>query len=440
VNEYTRHVGFDTIRLNWDIGSDMTVYRLPSEHEWYGENPLPLPRPSDPLQTQMQLKCLEVEAFGGGKRNLKNGDLLLWRRQDGVFYELRRSQYRNLLSIETSLPKLLYGHNRLPVSPAMLPDALEELTRRGRGFIGVDLPPCDELEAWRIDATADVRLNSEMEVALVGRALADFSLNGAMPVRYPSGGSVHWAASRGFPGARCYGKFEESGNDKAIGQYRSEVQVMGGKQFRKALEFAVANGDLSSEIVSGRGKRCVRAGTLATEKNLCTGLLGALNGILDGAIGLVRGVNDMTALEAIDKLQAKAGVSRSRAVQLVGYSHIVRVLGWGLTGLTPKGQWEARKHFEAAEVDPALIEFSSAEKIGAGVGMVAAGALIGASAVAGVVMGDALARAIDPDVPKAGRPGGSGNELVAATEVSEGSSTVASGARDGAAVGGASKV
>ncbi len=398
MTEYTRRVGFDTIRLNWDIGSDFRVYRFPSEHEWYGDRPLPPPRPENPLQMSMQLKCVEVEAYGGGKRNLKNGDLGLWRREDGVFYELRRSEYKNLLSIEASLPKVLFGHNRYPVPPDLLPDALAELTSRGRSFIGPDLPPCDELEAWRIDATADVRLSSELEVALVGRVLGDFPLNGAMPVRYPSGGSLHWPASRGFPGARCYGKFAESGNERAVGQYRSEVQVMGGKQFRKALAFAVENGDLSPSVVSGKGARCVRAGMLATEKGVCTGLLAPLTGVLESSLDLVREVNAVQSWEAINLLEQKAGVKRSRSVQLLGYAHVIRIFGgWGATGLDRKGVWQAKKDFEAAGLDPAAIEFSTAEKLGAGAGMVVAGAVLGGAAVAGVVMGNALVEAIYPE-------------------------------------------
>lgn len=394
---YTRRMGFDTIRLNWDMGSDCSVYHLPSDFEWYGDKPLPLPRVENPLQMSLQLQCADVEAYGGGKRNLKNGALGLWRRQDGVFYELRQSQYQNTLSIEASLPKVLFGHNRYPVSCDLLPDALAELTTRGRAFIGSDLPPCDELDAWRIDATSDVSLNSELEVALVGRVLGDVALNGSMPVRYPTGGSLHWAASRGYPGARCYGKFAESGNEKTVGQYRSEVVVMGGKQFRKALAFAVENGDLSPELVSGKGSRCVKAGTLATEKGVCTGLLGALNGLLDGAVDLVREVNAVTALEAIDLLEQKAGVNRSRSAQLIGYAHVVRVLGWGFTGLSRTNVWRAKKDFEAAGIDPAMIEFSSAEKLGAGAGMVVGGAILGGGAVVGAVIGRAVADVIMPE-------------------------------------------
>ena len=409
MSDYTRRIGYDTIRLNWDIGSDRTVYRLPSEHEWYGDNPLPPPRKPDPAQVSMQLKCLEVDAYGGGKYDLKNGGRLLWRRQEGVFYELRLSQYKTLLSLETSLPKLLFGHNKYPVPIDLLTDAFSELTARGRAFIGADLPPVDELEAWRIDATSDVKLRSELEVGLVGRALSDCSLNGAMPTRYPTGGSVSWPAAGGHPGARCYGKSAETGDEKIAGVYRSEVQVMGGKQFRKALAFAVERGDLSSSVLSGRGARCLRAGTLANESGVCTGLLRGLTSVLDGAINLVREVKAVTALEAIDLLEQKAGVDRSRSVQLVGFAHIVRVLGWGFTGLGRKGVWLAKKDFEAAGVDPASIEFSSHEKLAAGAGMVAGGAIIGGAAVAGMVIGTALADAISPpDKPgpvKSAEPG-----------------------------------
>jgi hypothetical protein len=143
----------------------------------------------------------------------------------------------------------------------------------------------------------------------------------------------------------------------------------------------------------------LRAETLASESGVCTGLLGALNRVLDGAIDLVREVNAVTALEAIDLLEQKAGATRSRAAQLVGYSHIVRVLGWSFTGLTRKGIWEAKKAFEAAGVDPTLIEFSSAEKLGAGAGLVAGGALMGGAAVAGMVIGNALADVLMPDKP-----------------------------------------
>lgn len=397
--DYTRRIGYDTIRLNWDIGSDRTVYRLPSEHEWYGDNPLPPPRKPDPVQASMQLKCLEVDAYGGGKYDLKNGGRLLWRRQEGVFYELRLGQYKTLLSLETSLPKLLFGHNKYPVPIDLLTDAFSELTARGRAFIGADLPPVDELEAWRIDATSDVKLRSELEVGLVGRVLSDCSLNGAMPTRYPSGGSVSWPAAGGHPGARCYGKSAETGDEKIAGVYRSEVQVMGGKQFRKALAFAVGRGDLPPDVLSGRGSRCLKAGTLASESGVCTGLLGALNRVLDGAIDLVREVNAVTALEAIDLLERKADVKRPRAVQLLGYAHIVRVLGWGFTGLDRSNIWRAKRDFEVAGIDPASIEFSSHEKLAAGAGMVAAGALYGAAAVAGTLIGNELADRMMPDKP-----------------------------------------
>ena len=406
--DYTRRGGYDTIRLNWDIGSDRTVYRLPAEHEWYGDNPLPSPRKLNPLQESMQLKCLEVEAYGGGKYDLKNGGRLLWRRQEGVFYELRLSQYKTLLSLEASLPKLLFGHNKYPVPLELLPDAFAELTARGRAFIGADLPPADELEAWRIDATSDVKLRSEFEVALVGRVLADCSLNNAMPTRYPTGGSVSWPASGGHPGARCYGKSEETGDEKIKGLYRSEVQVMGGKQFRKALAFAVERGDLLPSVLSGRGTRCLRAGTLATEPGVCTGLLGPLTSVLDSAINLVREVNAVTAVEAVILLEQKAGVSRSRAAQLLGYAHIVRLVGWRLTGLDRSNVWRAKKEFELAGVDPAVIEFGAMEKLTAGAGMALAGAVLGGVAVAGVVIGDALADALIPDKPgpaKCSKPG-----------------------------------
>lgn len=70
----------------------------------------------------------------------------------------------------------------------------------------------------------------------------------------------------------------------------------------------------------------------------------------------------MTAIDAIGVLEQKAGVTRSHAVRLVAYSHIVRVLGWGYTGLSRKGVWEAKKRFDAAGINPVLIEFSSVEQ------------------------------------------------------------------------------
>ena len=397
LRDYTRRFGYDTIRLNWELGSDATVNPMPSEYLWYGDKPLSYPSPDDPLQTRMQLKCLEVDAFGGGKRNLKNGDLLLWRRQEGVFYELRRGQYKNLLSLETSLPKLLFGHNKYPVAVDMLPAAFDELTRRGREFIPC-LPDVSELEAWRIDATSDVKLRSELEVGLVGLALYKRPLNGVLPTLHPSGGSVSWAASSGLPGARCYGKSEESGDEKIAGVYRNETQVMGGNQFRKALAFAIANGDLSPELVAGKGVRCLKGSALIEQgQSLCTGLLGALIGVCDSAIDFVREVNTLTALEAINLLEQKAGVTRSRAAQLVGYAHIVRVLGWNFTGLGRKGVWLAQNEFKAAGVDAALIEFSSAERFVAHAGMVVGGALAGGIAIAGAVAGSEIVDALLPE-------------------------------------------
>ena len=55
------------------LGSDPTVFPMPSEYLWYGDNPLPLPKVSDPSQTSLQLSCggLEVPArCSGGTVNL----------------------------------------------------------------------------------------------------------------------------------------------------------------------------------------------------------------------------------------------------------------------------------------------------------------------------------------------------------------------------------
>lgn len=405
LSDYTRRSGYDTLRLNWDMGSDPTVFSMPSEHLWYGEKPLPYPRPSDPLQTSLQLKCLEVEAFGGGKLNLKNGDRLFWRREDGIFYEWRYGQFTNLLSIEFSAPKLLFSHNKYPVSCDLLSDAFDEGTERARAFLGANLPPLQEFEAWRIDATSDVKLRSELEVGLVGMALYKRPLNGSLPTLHPSGGSVSWAAAGGLPGARCYGKSEETGDGKIAGLYRSETQVMGGKQFRKALAAAVAAGDLSPDLVAGTGARCLKGSALIEQgQKLCTGLLGALIAVCDNAIDFVREVNTVTAIEAIELLECRAGVNRGRAVQLLGYAHVVRVLGWGFTGLGRKGVWLAQKDFKAAGIDPASIEFSSAERLGAGAGMVVGGAVLGAAAVGGAVLGSAIVDALMPDAPLPKKP------------------------------------
>jgi hypothetical protein len=401
-SHYTRTFGYDTVRFNWDLGSDPTVFPMPSDYEWFGNNPLPLPKEVEPCQLSMQLKCVavDIEARGGGHLNLKSSERGFWRKQDGVFFKLVRSQWGTVLAIEASLPKLLYGHNKNPLRPDMLPSAFDELTRRARGFIP-SLPDVSELEAWRIDATSDVQLRSELEVGLVARVLADRVLNNALPARYPTGGSLKWSYPKtvNHSTVRCYGKSAESGDESISGRYRNELQCMGGKQWRQQLADMVARGQLDPKWLSGRGRTCVKAECLITEPALCTGLLEALTGLCDGAIDFVRGVGSMTAMQAIDLLQEKSGVTRSRAVQLVGYSHIVRVLGWGFTGLGRKGVWLAQNEFKTAGVDPAFIEFSSAEKIGAGAGMVAGGALAGGLAVAGAIAGNALVDALVPDKP-----------------------------------------
>jgi hypothetical protein len=280
----------------------------------------------------------------------------------------------------------------------MLPAAYAELEHRARKFIKC-LPAVHELEAWRIDATADMQLRSELECALVGRVLADRPLNDAMPTRYPTGGSVSWPASKGLPGARCYGKSEETGDEKIAGRYRAELQVMGGKQFRKQLAKMVEDGQLDPKWLSGRGTACVKAECLASEPKLCTGLLDALTVVCGSAIDFVREAGEMTALEAIDLLELKAGVKRPRAVQLVGYSHLIRVLGWSATGLDRTNIWRAKKDFEAAGVDPVLIDFSRVQRIAAGAGMIVGGAVAGGLAVAGAMAGSALVDALLPDEP-----------------------------------------
>jgi hypothetical protein len=358
----------------------------------------------------MQLKLVNVEARGGGKIDLKSRGVRLWRQENGVFFELRRSEYQQLLSLECSLPRLLYGHNKRPVLPADMPDAFAELTERARAFIP-SLPDVSELEAWRIDATADVQLASEFECGLVGRVLADRPLNDAMPTRYPSGGSVSWPASKGLPGARCYGKSEQTGDAKIAGRYRAEVQCMGGKQWRKQLADMVARGQLDPKWLSGRGRACVRAECLATEPGLCAGLLDPLAGLCDSAIDLVREVKSVKAHEAIVLLEQKANVKRPRAVQLVGYAHLVRLFDWPATGLSKSNIWEAKKAFELAGIDPVLIDFSTAERISAGAAMVAGGAALGAAAVGGFVLGSALVDTLLPDAPspkKFVEPGPSG--------------------------------
>lgn len=398
----TRKIGYDTIRLNWELGSDPTVFKMPPDFAWLADAKIPRPKPEtgDILQLKMQLKCFDVEARGGGTLSLKSGETRLWRRQDGVFYELRRGAYRSLLSLECSLPKLLWGHNKQPVPVARLSDAFDELTRRGREFIPC-LPDTYELETWRLDATSDRLLNSELELLLVSRVLADQPLNfgGGPATRYPSGGSLSWPAMGGFPGSRCYSKSVETGDEKLAGVYRSERQFMGGKHFRKALALAVANGDLSPAVTAGRGSRWLKGSQLIEQgERLCTGLLDPLTVVCDKAVDMVREVRTLTAWQAIDALE-KSGLNKSRAVQLVGYSHLIRVFGWSATGLTRKGIWEAKKAFEVANVDPTLIEFSSAERFGAGAGMVVGGALAAGLAIAGAVAGSELADALFPNKP-----------------------------------------
>lgn len=398
----TRKIGYDTIRLNWDLGSDPTVFRMPPDFAWLADAKIPYPKaePGDFLQLKMQLKCFDIEARGGGTTSLKSGEVRLWRRQDGVFYELRRGAYRSLLSLECSLPKLLWGHNKQPVPVDRLADAFDELTRRGRGFISC-LPDTYDLETWRLDATSDRLLNSELELLLVSRVLADQALTvgGCFATRYPSGGSLGWPALNGFPGARCYSKSVETGDEKLAGLYRSERQFMGGKQFRKALALAVENGDLSPAVTAGRGSRWLKGSALIEQgERLCTGLLDPLTGICDKAVDMVREVKTLTAWQAIDALE-KSGLNKSRAVQLVGYSHLIRVFGWSATGLGRKGVWVAQNDFKNAGVDPVLIEFSSAERFGAGAGMVAGGALAAGLAIAGAVAGAELADALFPNKP-----------------------------------------
>jgi hypothetical protein len=245
------------------------------------------------------------------------------------------------LSVEASLPRLIFGHNKKPVSRALLPLALADLQYRVREFLPM-APDVMSMEVRRVDATRDIHLAGEAEVRVLSEVLRGSLVHGVYPFSGESGVSLRWV-KRGRPVCRAYGKSAESGDSSIAGQFRVEVQAGG----RKALDYAFNHGDLTLAALPGGQDGRVFPLTLIEGSGVCAGLLGPLVGVLSEAVGLVKGGDGVTSLQALDLLMSKGGVKFHRANQLLGYAHLVRTVGW--SGLDPhlsrQKQHDARKVF-----------------------------------------------------------------------------------------------
>lgn len=247
----------------------------------------------------------------------------------------------SLLSLQASLPKVLWGQNVDELrEPLFVAKAVEQVEADLSAFLGETA----DLWTWRlqrVDWTHNLGLGNQAHVAAALQRLAYVRYRGTLPVRGQAQ-SVTWPAKKGGFAKVAYSKRDESDLAIADGVLRGETRAIGQRAARRAFqrEQAVLLADLMT-------REALEAGERAT-----TWLRGAMSKAVESV--------PVEVMEAIERFRAKSH-RPSTVARLLGYSVMVQVYGEDYlvkSGmLTRQAAWLIGKEFAAAGVNPREIEF-----------------------------------------------------------------------------------
>jgi len=330
-------VGYDTLRLAWPLVGD-----LPEQLPWE--------------RYDKRLMDFSVFAF---------------MRVDGVYFNYSSNERGDWLTLESSLPKLLWENNAQAVAGNDLTESMVALQQVVWRYF-VEAPPVWEMLMRRADAVCDYHLANEQEVGAVVHRLAEAPLRGKYPIRY-SPTSLRWPQKSTV--RRVYGKLAEMRASGAAaeddpfapeGQLRFECQVNGQKAMKDALAFSLASGDLSSDALKSMqlagsvgGQLTPRA--LLEVPDAARRLLGSFKGVVDAQVQREASGEDMDAYEVFKRFRGR-GLRVDRASALIGYALVVQRSGWAALNLAPSQQWQLKQEYERIGTEIGSVQFCQKEK------------------------------------------------------------------------------
>lgn len=251
------------------------------------------------------------------------------------------------LSVEASLPKVLWGENVDElVDPFHAAKALALMSER----VGQEVGERVDLFSWnaqRWDVTHNRELADQRRVQVALAALAQVKYRGRRPV-IGEAGSVTWPGKRGGFTRGAYSKLDESQLAAADGRLRVEVRAWGQKAIRRAW-------GMPPEYVGPGGSAPIAVGDLLSP--MADRAMGRALAWLDGAVDHVLEVVPVNGLEALAKFEA-LGRRPSFPPRMMGYVALVQLGGWQLVEsmVSRQAAWSIRKDFAAAGVDPMQVE------------------------------------------------------------------------------------
>lgn len=249
------------------------------------------------------------------------------------------------VSLEASLPKLLWGHNVGDLSlRSDVEDALGKVADAAGSFFGRD----EDISEWmlsRVDVTADRQLEGECACASALARLAAIPVRGKLPVRGQAG-SISWPAKRGGFTRKAYSKFRETGLEEARGRLRVEVGAIGLRAVRRAFPGGSSlPGVVTVHLLADEAE--------GMKQTVTRKMLKLVDQVLEA--------EDMKAWQAYLKLK-EGGRRTDTTARLLGYAWMMQKFGgWQFLEETAarKTVYNTRKEFERVGIDPLCIEFES---------------------------------------------------------------------------------
>lgn len=262
-----------------------------------------------------------------------------WKRVGNVYVEwVRRtsdhSEGFEEIRVETSLPKLLTGTNVGTFGFDRLGSAFSSL----QNYIDTVIPGLPGLLQWnlrRLDATGDIRLETQEHVKATLWKLRDLRIRNRGPVVGESQSSLSWPKKRGGITLKAYDKEEESGEKAARGILRVEAGAIGQKALKRVLDT----------------EKPITVETVLSNADIPKAVLGDFPEIVRKT---AKEVLQVTLYDAVLKLR-KQGKRMDTAVRLAGYAFIAQNLGWDALGISRQQIWQAKKDLLEAGLSTAEI-------------------------------------------------------------------------------------
>lgn len=186
--------------------------------------------------------------------------------QEKVVYRLARenehppyltySPRSGSLTVETSLPKILFEENVTMLSPSDVPRALDELSNRVESLVGAPIPHCKD---WTLRGRADAVFSwnvGQERVPDYLHALSQLHLARHRTDYVDHAKTVYWKTARRW--IRSYDKYAECKLPEAKGNLRFEVEMKRAKSELQTMA-NVKEGAKAGEVLNWQTARSILA-------------------------------------------------------------------------------------------------------------------------------------------------------------------------------------